>query len=555
MEPEEPPLYIYNPYVLAVLYSKTRFLGLLREYHCACVEPDQAALLISDNVYDCVLVADVVEMTRALTDHEWPLDLYLCCNYEYALYRMLMLCQPPEEQLPLGCTTELGSPFLCDLKCQVLLDRDTHDKTQFRTALRCYLTLQYFTRATLRDYEKVARARTKLLMEVKASGERAEAVRRAPDFDYTVRYNKELHQTMLYLCLLNELLAEVELSGGECEPLLLELHETLRQHYVSEVRDCSGASPRVSMTEDWSHFASYTRTGCVWDRIVEVRTHRNGGFTVPERDTRNLRYLDLRCNRSHYQYAVRRFAFDVEAQRLHLNYCKKVTPCHGCHYRQQRSDEPLVQFYELCETYAYHAPEYDQVNETRLHSYLGQAVLALVPPVDAIMYKNLWQLQRLFALEAPLKLLIPTQRAQPLETDVYSLFQALDLVDMLRDLRLQYGETEGGPEARTIAIVNQHQTRFSKAGDKPRTEAHKLWQMRLAIDTDAVLCIMRALASQHSAVEKCERAIASGHQPGALSPRHDSLKSQHQFFTSLRSAVTRAYTLYVTELQEALKLY
>jgi hypothetical protein len=557
MEPEQPPLYIYNPHVLAVLHSKTQCLGLLREYHAVHDDGDgEARLLIRDNLYDCVLVADVTQLARALADDEFPLDLYLAANYEYALYRLLLLCQPPNEVLPVQCCTmELGSPFVCDLKCQVLLERDPRDSARFRAALQRYLTLQYFTATTLRDYERVSRGRATMLMQVKRSAERAEAVRRAPDYDYAVRYTKELHQTMAYLCLLNELLA---MDDREQPLLLLQLmYDALRQHYESEFRDSAvSTAPRGGDAEEDAHFGRYTRTGCVWEQVREVRSTQHG-FTVPTRDARNLRYLDLRRNASCYQYAVRRFTLDLELQRLHAHYCPRLgsppkqkggaLPCHTCAYMERRGDESLQQFYELCERYAYHAPDYSGANETRLHDYLGQAILPLVPRLDAILYKNLWQLQRLFALEPPLQLAIPTERALPLQVGVRCLFQALDLVALLHDVALQYDEAEGGLEARIETLLAQQRPRFSLA---PSTMAPK-WQMRLAIDSDAVLCILRALGTQQSAVEKCERALTAGAQH-PVTPRHDSLESQRQFFAALRSAVTRAYMLYLQELHDAL---
>jgi hypothetical protein len=75
------------------------------------------------------------------------------------------------------------------------------------------------------------------------------------------------------------------------------------------------------------------------------------------------------------------------------------------------------------------------------------------------------------------------------------------------------------------------------------------WHIKLAMDVDVLLLIMRALAKQEAAIEKYERSLAL---PGRL-VLHDSVESTRHCYTELMRIMTEIYTLYKQELSAVLR--
>lgn len=483
---KQPPRHIYNPFLCAILHSKAQYLALLRayyeEYHCresdnsATLLQQQRNLLLCDNFYDRALVADVHWQLSEDENDDSSFDVYHTANYEYALYRMLMLCHPRDTPMPeyVSRGPSLGSPNLCDLKCQVLLDSDSSaSHNTLRRALLSYAHLQYFTAETLRDYERVSQARARLLYGIKRSGERKET--------RDVLYNRELTLTALYISLISELIAQCESEKRPVAPLFQSLHQILGQHYETTLHESaltSGASA------SGSHRESYMRVGRVGD----------------------ARYLRLQENRALYEYVARRFMLDVDLRRSG----DSPQTC-------DQDNVSLGDFYQQCERYAYQVLQYSGESERSLHIYLEHVQLELVPLLDYVLHKNLWQLQRLHAL-----------LGEGCASVHSGLLQALDWQALISIIKSDYESEGGGPDARVSTLLKQYRDRPLRAIEK--------WQTHLAIDVDVVLSLLRAMAQQQNLVE---RTIQS--------------QSQRQAYAKTRGAVTRLYSLYIDALREALK--
>ena len=542
MEPEEEEAivaarhYVYNPYVLCLLYAKVQSLARLLG---ALGDADDA--LLRHNAYDRALVADVDALAREMARETFRFDLYHA-NYEYGLLRLMALTG----QVSLGADwswPELGDLYACDLKLLVVLDEAPQNRALLAAALLAVARHRYAPQE--RDCGAEAAQRATLLLSVKRAQERALLRRR--DRDYTLVYSKDIVATLLAACLVDEALALAQLAvarralrhcvvlqalpsnewsaaadeearvaqqdAAETQTLearvalLRRLHAVLLQQYEDEFRgfSCIQVCPQHHQQEEADRFADYTRVGCVRDAVTGVRSTARD-FVVTRRDTRNLRYVNLALNLAHYEYAARRFLFDHALLARH--------PCRE--YRAQ--NEALCDFYAQCEARAYHACHYVQrdapqlANEAQLHDFLASVVLERVPPLHGVIYKNFWQLARLW-------------RSGPL-------FEALDVEALVDAICRDYDTAEGGCEARVTTVLRQCVQR-SRRARQPTTVLQTVvrrWHRRLALDIDVVLCLMRALAEQRAAARQ----------------RDD------EAHTALMCALMEHYTRYAAVLSEAL---
>jgi hypothetical protein len=600
--------YIYNPYVLSLLYAKVLYLGRLRALYVKEVLGSEGVVeerhsLVRDNLYDRLLVADVFHMTVAMSKERFQFDLYYA-NFEYMLLRMLSLYGGRRGELfrSPGFYVEMGDLFFSDLKCMEVLGCE-ENKDILTEAVLHYIGVYYFRQ--LVDYNRNASTRVALLLNLKRAAECAVVERQGGDRDYTILYNRDVCTSLLYVYFLNEFLGRAreekaafalthnslfleaadsgegwaEAERGRQEEcarldhriLLMErLSVALARQYEDEFRGWSfvSVSPEhpQPLPRGEDHFARYTMVGCVKRRVNQVKG-QGGDLVITEINTRNLRYLNLLKNRTHYEYVTRRLIFDQALRMLHYVHhhkeeedpplrMRRITEadvkrrplCYPCRYVAQC--EPLFDFYQQCEQYSYNTCHYVQrdsralENEARLHQFLASVMIELLSPLESIIYKNLWQVQHLFAsanLSLPLKegLTITT-------TTEASLFQMLDLHALVKDVLASYREVDGGEDARIAMVLQQCKQRSSQTVSNIVIEK---WHIKLAMDVDVLLLVMRALAKQEAAIEKYERSLAL---PGHL-VLHDSVESTRHCYSELMRIMTEIYTLYKQELSAVLR--
>ena len=580
--------YIYNPYVLNLLYSKVIFLHRLHDVQWRCVvdeeHDNERRAVIRNNQYDQLVVSDVCELVRLMREEKFRFDLYYA-NYEYILYRMLSLFYASDcnhiGQSPLE-PVDTGDPFGCEIKCMTVIDSQ-EERRIFTEAVTQYVALHYFNRVG--DCVARARQRAILLFNIKRTVEQAVARQYGAQRDYTVTYTKDVVTTMLYLLLVNEFLAHAQLESenhslrhgsilprpihidrGMCEEidyivenrcesdrrtdalankvtLLKRLSRTLSQQYEDEFRGFSVInafpeypSPLPEGAMDSLHFGDYVRSGCVMESVRLLRSVRHDvrNFTMKEITTENLHYISLQRNRCQYEYITRRFMFDHELLLQHTVSCHGDRPlvCHTCRYAQD--NQTLADFYHQATRNAYNTCHYivrnspKLANESLLHLFLAPVIVDLLSPLDSVFYKNCWQLLRLAG----------TGQA---------LYEMVDLRAIVGHIHAHYDKDEGGSDTRLSLVLRQAYQRLpaGKASRSFRNPVHVTEQQtKLVIDIDMVLCITRAICAQQNEIERYERSLCHGEHTAKADGSPHKLKK-------LIVDMTALYNLYMKYLVEA----
>ena len=648
--------YVYNPYVLNLLYGKVLYLERLREFYGwwraqgregARMDEEARRRVVRDNVFDAALVGDVWHLMAGMRRERFHFDLYYA-NYEYVLFRLLCLLAPTEcdffrARAARGEVDELGDLFGADLKCLEFLEaqgRSAGEKSRRRLflAVARYVAQHYFERRA-GECEEEALKRSVLLLNLKQSAERGVAERQAKDgggsaataTDYTIVYSKDVVTTMMYLFFVDACVAQLEearadaalkhqylflvdTEAGDDSPaqrrrdlkslgaqveLLGRLRVKLQQQYEDEFAGYSivdvfpgkgGQRPRGSGgggPPPTTHFERYTltrntmrRVNAMRDTTPEEAAESGLAFLLHSVDTRSLPYLSLRRNREHYEYVVRRFIFDHALRREHSQRCARrdgggggggKTACAVCRYEAANAE--LCAFYDHAERYAYNTCHYVQrdsprlANEATLHRFLASVLLELLPPLHALLYKNLWQTLVLF-LDADLRVTVHeycespgrgrgggvlsshvgAQRRRRREVCHVNLFQMIDLGELMRHVVAHYESADGGADARIETVL--HCCRQRLQHDRARGAAVvERWHTRLAIDLDLLCLMMRAVAAQQAEVEKFERSLASPHAYVV----HDSDDSQRAVHRALNRVMVELYELYASELSLAMR--
>ena len=90
--------YVYNPYVLNLLYGKVLYLERLREFYGwwraqgregARMDEEARRRVVRDNVFDAALVGDVWHLMAGMRRERFHFDLYYA-NYEYVLFQVAL---------------------------------------------------------------------------------------------------------------------------------------------------------------------------------------------------------------------------------------------------------------------------------------------------------------------------------------------------------------------------------------------------------------------------------------------------------------------------------
>ena len=167
--------------------------------------------------------------------------------------------------------------------------------------------------------------------------------------------------------------------------------------------------------------------------------------------------------------------------------------------------------YNTCHYTYLHNNELD--NETRLTAYLGTLVVDPIHFIDAVMYKNAWQLLNLFYDGG----------------EDTRLFHMISIGEMMRHIVEEDGVLDGGAARRTEEIM-----RVSRNNKKSFHHIEK-WQKRFVRDIDIMLLITRASKAQANEIDKYERTI---------SPTLLLLASDYRIRDSVTSELWKLYQFY-----------
>jgi hypothetical protein len=226
--------YVYNPYLLNVIYQKLLYHDRLRHLHARRQRPttldnEERYRLVKENMRSEQVVADVFHTLDFMSRERFPFDIYHC-NFEYVLMRFFYLLDP---LATLASVTSLSADqsgnnnetLPVELKCLQVLD--TWDQQQtigggstsdskgkgardvILAVLDRYVARHYIQNIV--TYERESVKRVSLLLNIKHAVEYRLKVRQdaelGGDAEYRIEYGGEVVVSMMYVFFANELLA------------------------------------------------------------------------------------------------------------------------------------------------------------------------------------------------------------------------------------------------------------------------------------------------------------------------------------------------------------
>lgn len=545
--------------------------------------------LIRENLYDAQIISDIHHLTERMKNEKYQFDIYHC-NYEFVLFRMFLLFLPEKDlvqRLPEDFReyrdSLLESKFICEEKILSIMNESDLSGVILRYLYKFYSS-------DLVNYEAATVKRASLLFNIKRSAEEQVLQEQISlDEDCCLIYNAEVVMTMMYLFFVNEFLAIMSdeksflshshyTSVFEEEPddrkkseremkeksrvidekiqRIDRVYKLLSHYLYSQFSGpllCSHPPPpsKSPLKEDNDIYRSTPNKLYLnplfnpereYTKMVNQRNTSTGsGFLLKPKSIGHLKYMRLSRNKHIYQYIVRRFIFDHELRLSHQRKCNASPPlsplispslytstCQICRYL--KSITTLNEFYETVENCFYTLTQEREEDENRrkVQWYLGGFILDSVDAMDSLIYKNAWQMMRLFRTYSLVMELSPDSMPvvdgdMTLEGEKLDLFYIVNIQEMIRYAREHYEEEDGQGEFRMETIL-----RVAKKKSKTIYRIEE-WQKALALDQDIYQLIFRAVGSQVNEIEKFERSILPisriAKEPGKISRMINSILS------------------------------
>src|SRR6478609_4694275 len=143
----EKPRYVYNPFLLNVLYQKVIYLEKIRRlFLLSRSEEDENKRLIKENYYSELIVADIFHQTETLGKGKFPLDVYFC-NYEFILFRMYNIFHASDGKVLPHDLVLQGGLFTTELLCLEMMGNGLEEKDNKKVMGRLverYILKYYF---------------------------------------------------------------------------------------------------------------------------------------------------------------------------------------------------------------------------------------------------------------------------------------------------------------------------------------------------------------------------------------------------------------------------
>jgi hypothetical protein len=598
--------YIYNPYLLNVIYQRLYYHDRVRlfcrqQYKGQQREEDTYKVL-RENLYAEQLVADVFHTLDYMTREKFALDIYHC-NFEYVLVRFyeLLLQQGDDNLAEKKVTTHnerllmMGNELPIELRCLQVLDQWDHDNGDTASSIKARQVLlavlnKYVERhysVNLVNYERESVKRVSLLMNIKHTVEYRLKLRQdaelGGDAEYRIEYSGEVVISMLYVFFVNELLAmaqeELALARtsyqtyhrqDECTDnyerqeqtmehhigLLKELYARLHSHYTEEWYAFSLNTlvfplqqQQQSVTAAMSPVDRYVKAAPdIAKTIHRVKDVDRDEFVIKEEAVGHIRYIMLRKNRRHYEAVARRMLFDYELRRSHNDVCASgrslVT---GARYTGCCQICNYLQRQDSLD-HLYMASEAHQyytceyVLQGSANPKVSREVM-LGRQMDSLLLEPLVPLSGLIYKNAwQLMMLMKKSDIDDAVVVVVNPFHVINTSQLLEYVLERYEEQDGGPECRQDIILRQ-QLLSSANSALQLTE----WQRDLALDIDLLVLMMHGVTIQQNEIEKYERSLSLGREHSSVSENNNNTTAE------LTKLLVQIYTLYLKALDGTMK--
>jgi hypothetical protein len=197
---EKPQRFIYNPFILKLLYVKLHYLDrLLVDYlpRVSRERHDALRQIILTNYHVDMVMCDVVRANLLAQRATYTIDVYLI-NFEYFLCRMTDSFVRVRQH-------QRESRFACEFLLTQTVET-TGKQTLMRDLTVRYINKLYFD-VKQRSQEKRLRDRVRLFFNIKQLVERELGPRFRPD-EHTLRYDKSVVAGLHYIYFVNEFMSD-----------------------------------------------------------------------------------------------------------------------------------------------------------------------------------------------------------------------------------------------------------------------------------------------------------------------------------------------------------
>lgn len=550
--------YVYNPYLLNVIYQKLLYQDRLRCLHAwrqrsvKLDNEEERYRIVKENLRSEQVVADVFHTLDFMSRERFPFDIYHC-NFEYVLMRFFCLLDPIATMASLSSSLDPNNneTLPVELKCLQVLDtwdqqqsiivaKGTGARDVLLAVLDRYVTRHYIQNMV--TYERESVKRVSLLLNIKHAVEYRLKVRQdvelGGDAEYRIEYGGEVVVSMIYVFFANELLALLQEEAAllrttyHTRPLasttalaqydddfaeygarfkllenhialLEELYKVLQNHYTEEWHAFSlnmSVFP-LSNTTDHSDNPIHRYTKVAPDNAKTVLRYKDvthDEFVIREKDASHIRYIPLKKYLSLYEAAARRMMFDCALARDHticpVGNNNNYTTCCQICLYREESDS-LYSFYAASETFTYYLCEYVLPGASGKRPESRQALLGR--HLDTMLVDPLIPLvSLLYKMGWQLQQLYPSFCCG---TAVTNPFHIIGVTNLWHYVIAQYEEYDHGPEARQDSVM-----RNARVG---HTVGLASWQKALALDIDVHVLMMHGIDVQQSEIEKFQRSL------------------------------------------------
>lgn len=500
---------VYNPYILQWLYQRVIYRAKLEQiltYRSNTIKGEDRETIVRENFQDLSIVSELVFLLTKVREQKFQFDVTECC-FERILFQAFVLFFPKKRLLQEDLCRFNDDPlFSCEDSLLLLLTKIGEGEEKNRETLTevilDFLETHYSYNQS--DYQRKSKERVALFFHMKESVEEKMGLSE----ETVIEYGGEQIATLLYLCVLNELLTLLEWKQST------SLHKVQTKPYPSE--DERLVEERALMDTMEKDEKNVILLRLFYDGLLEfhlrnlslnlfdspihekeLRTFVKGEekyrmvrkgkeFLLVPKSTHHLLYLKLSRDQHQYQYVVRRFLFDYQLRLSHEKLCFS-DGCRLCHYftsdSAQKSNRNLNDFYTIVEG----------GQKEKCQVFLESFIMDRLEALDSLVFKNGWQLLKLINPRLPL-------------------FYLVGVSEMVGYVKSHYEQCEGEGQYRLGLILMTTKSKV-KSGNAFRTEK---WQEDLALDQDVFQLMFGAILSQIKDLTKHARALLSQYNTDTL---------------------------------------
>lgn len=356
--------YLYNPFVLNLLYNHVFYFDALCRYVCqakAAEGRDAGETLASFSHYNRIVCHELYMIHEAIKAETYRFDPFFY-NFEFILYRLWHMHQPQSANV-FGCT----SNFVCESIFLVALQYYRQQSSRDIRSVMCLLIRRYVERNYACERESLrlmVHSRQQRFINVKHAEEKhlLSEVQNGDCF-CMLSYTREHIACLLYLTLLQEFKQDLMIQKADLTETayLEELSLKLRSYFNTLAHSCISTHSRRTLERIDSADVRLllSRKGFLLeieprtlervtqddDEVIEelcAKVLQNESRTAllslkrrpvdaPLADS--VLYVHFTSNRLHYDFIVYRLLFEMRLQQIHSQHCAgDQKQCHLCEY-------------------------------------------------------------------------------------------------------------------------------------------------------------------------------------------------------------------------------